>query len=93
MKARHWWIFGGIQVAGALVGMGASHVDILSWGLSIVLLLPGILVSSLFFSPGNIGNNWPKWSIFAIAIAANILLLKIATFVFAKRRKNKLSAN
>jgi len=88
MKRKYWWIFGGIQVAGTLVGMGAGHADTLLWVLSLLLLLPGNLVSLPFFTPGHIGNNWPGWTLFAVAVSANVLLFTMASFLFARRRKS-----
>jgi hypothetical protein len=88
MKRKYWWFFGGIQLAGTLVGMGASHGDRISSCLSFLLLLPGILVSLPFFTPGHIGNSWPEWTLFAIAFAANLLVFAATSILLARRRKS-----
>ena len=50
MRARYWWIFGAVQ----LIGLGAAFEGLYSagdpiwWGLSLLLLLPGTLVSFPF---------------------------------------------
>jgi hypothetical protein len=88
MKPRYWWIFGCAQVVGTVVGMGAAHVDHLSWGISLVLLLPGTLVSLPFFTEGHIGNNWPKWTIFAIAVTANLICFVLVSVVVGRRRRS-----
>jgi hypothetical protein len=87
MKAKHWLIFIGIQAAGSLIGMGASHVDRVSWFVSFVLLLPGILVSLPLFARSYPGNFWPKWTIFVIAVAVNLVLFGILAVIRARRSK------
>jgi hypothetical protein len=78
MKLKHWLMFSGLQLAGVLVGLGAHHVDRLSWTISILMLLPGFIVSGYFFRIGGPGNYWPIWSMFAIAATVNFVLLGVA---------------
>lgn len=85
MQARHWMMFAAWQLAGSLIGLGAHHVDALSWMISGLMLLPGTVVSWYVFKPGGLGNTWQKWPIFAVAASANILLFTIVSLVKRKR--------
>ena len=85
MRKRHWLIFGGWQLAGSLVGLGAHHVDTFSWGLSGLMLLPGTLLDFYLFREGGIGNNWAQWTLFAVAAGLNTILF--AAIYIAKTKK------
>ena len=87
MKVRHWLLFGGWQVAGSLVGLGARHVDTVSWLVSGFMLMPGTLLSLYVFREGGVGNNWDKWTLFAVAVSLNNIL-----FAAIAIRRNKKSA-
>jgi hypothetical protein len=89
MRARNWFMFGAWQVAGALVGLAAHHVDTVSWVLSGLMLLPGTLLSLYVFRQGGTGNNWDKWTVFVVAASLNTLLF--ATIEGIRRKKEKLS--
>ncbi len=91
MKNRHLAIFAGWQTAGFLVGMGAHHVDRVSWLISSLMLMPGTMASLYLFRPGGIGNAWPKWALFAIPVAINIALF-VALLRF-RRGKTVTSLN
>ena len=82
-------MFAGWELAGALVGLGASHVDHMSWGISILMLMPGAILDGYLFREGGIGNIWPKWTLFAVAVAVNTLLF--ATLDLYKRSKQAQS--
>ena len=90
MKAKYWLIVVVAQMAGTVVGMGATHVDRLEWAISLILLLPGALVALPFFTEGHIGNNWPQWTVFGIAVGANLVLSVFADRVLAWRRSRQL---
>jgi len=87
MKRRTWILFLAWQTAGALVGLGASHVDTLSWGLAALMLLPGTLLDWFFFKRGGVGNSWPKWAVFVIPIAANLVLFALLAMVRNRSRE------
>lgn len=74
VKVRHWLLFAGWQVAGSLVGLGARHVDTVSWLVSGFMLMPGTLLSLYVFREGGVGNNWDKWTLFAVAVSLNNIL-------------------
>jgi hypothetical protein len=86
MKTRHWFMFGGWQLAGALVGLGAHHVDAFSWVLSDLMLMPGTLLSLYVFRVGGIGNSWDKWTFFVVAAAPNALLFAIIAIIRTKKK-------
>jgi hypothetical protein len=86
MKSRYWWYFGSLQALGTAIGMSAGHVDRVLTGMSLVLLLPGIFASLPFFTEGRIGNFWPKWTFFAIAVAANFVVFILVRLIVEKRR-------
>jgi hypothetical protein len=79
-------MFAGWQVAGSLVGLGAHHVDTLSWTLSGLMLMPGTLLSLYVFREGGVGNSWDKWTLFAVAASLNTLLFAIIAIVRRKKR-------
>jgi hypothetical protein len=87
VKARHWLIFAGWQLAGYLTGLGAHHVDAISWAISGFMLMPGTLLSICLFRQGGIGNTWQKWTIFAVAVTANSVLFAILSILRARRSK------
>jgi hypothetical protein len=89
MRAKHWLMFTAWQLAGTLAGLGASHVDHFSWTISVLMLLPGDLLNGYLFRLGGIGNYWPKWTLFAVAAAVNILLF--ATIDLYKRTRRAQS--
>jgi hypothetical protein len=90
VKNRHLAIFAGWQLAGFLAGMGAHHLDMISWWVADLMLLPGTLTSFYFFRPGGPGNNWSKWTLFAIPVAVNTALF-LALF-FLRRKKTTSSS-
>ena len=61
--------------------MAAGHFDTMLWALSGLVLLPGSLADIALFREGAIGNLWPKWTLFAIPIAANALLFSVIAMV------------
>jgi hypothetical protein len=85
VKVRHWLLFAGWQVAGSLVGLGARHVDTVSWLVSGFMLMPGTLLSLYVFREGGIGNNWDKWTLFAAAVSLNTVLVAAIAII----RNNK----
>jgi hypothetical protein len=87
VKVQHWLLFAGWQVAGSLVGLGARQMDTVSWLVSGFMLMPGTLLSLYVFREGGIGNNWDKWTLFAVAVSLNTIL-----FAAIAIRRNKKSA-
>jgi hypothetical protein len=79
-------MFTGWQVAGSLVGLGAHHVDRLSWALSGLMLMPGTLLSLYLFREGGVGNNWDNWTLFAVAASVNALVFAAIAIVRGKKR-------
>jgi hypothetical protein len=87
VKVRHWLFFAGWQIAGSLVGLGARHVDTVSWLVSGFMLMPGTILSLYVFREGGIGNNWDKWTLFAVAVSLNTVLVAAMAII-----RNKKSA-
>jgi hypothetical protein len=87
MSKKNWVVFWLVQGLGIWIGMLAGPCDTLAWGTSLLLLIPGIFVSLLFFTPGRIGNGWPGWSLFLLAIAANLATLEAFILVKVAARK------
>lgn len=85
MKIRHWLLFAGWQLAGSLVGFAAHHVDTVSWLVSGPMLMPGWLLSLYVFREGGIGNNWDKWTLFAVAVSLNAILFTAIATIRSKK--------
>lgn len=73
------------QIVGFAAGMLAGHSDMLMWFFASVVLLPGSLVDLLLFRPHAVGSFWPKWTLFAIPIALNVLVYALAAVVYRRR--------
>lgn len=91
MKHKYWWIFGAIQLMGLFAGFEGLYLveDPLLWGLSLLLLLPGTLVSYPFSTLGHGGMHWPLWSVYAIAVSVNLLLFAAISSLIARIRRTK----
>jgi len=91
MKARYWWIFGAVQLVGLLAAYQGlySFGDPVWWGLSLLLLLPGTLVSFPFSTFGHLGTHWPLWTVYAIAVPVNLLLFALLSSLVSKIRRSK----
>ena len=90
MRAKHWWMFMGWQLAGSLAAMTAhtAHpIDRLSWKIYVVMLVPGSFASTYFFRDGMPDNYWPKWAPYAMVTGINIALFLAADL--AKRTLSK----
>ena len=91
MRARYWWIFGAVQ----LIGLGAAFEGLYSagdpiwWGLSLLLLLPGTLVSFPFSTFGHLGTHWPLWTVYAIAVPVNVLLFALLSALVTRIRRSR----
>jgi undecaprenyl pyrophosphate phosphatase UppP len=85
VKAKYWLMFAGWQLAGSMIGFAAHHVDKFSYIVSAVMLFPGTALSLYVFRPGGVGNNWQKWTIFAVAAAVNMALFAIISLLKASR--------
>jgi hypothetical protein len=92
MKARYWWIFGVVQLAGLLAAFEGLYSvgDPIWWGLSLLLLLPGTLVAFPFSTFGHLGTHWPLWSVYAIAVPVNVLLFALLSSLVNRIRRSKL---
>jgi hypothetical protein len=55
MRGKYWWIFGAIQLMGLLAAFEGLYLfeEPIWWGLSLLLLLPGTLISFPFRSRRN----------------------------------------
>lgn len=85
MKQRYWWIFGVIQVAGALAAVEGSYLSLVSSLfvlLPMLLLLPGSLawLPMLHTQYFGIEITYLFWTN-GIAITTNVILFAIASFV------------
>jgi len=88
MKRKYWWIFGMIQVTGALVAVECSYLSAISALLALppmLLLLPGSVVwlPMLHTQYFGIGIRYFLWTN-VIAIAANVILFAIASFLVGR---------
>jgi hypothetical protein len=81
MKRKYWWIFGAVQVMGVLAAFEGLYLiqDPILFGLSLIFLLPGTLVSFPFSTLGHLGPHWPLWTVYAIAVIVNVLLFAMAS--------------
>lgn len=79
-------MFAGWQAAGSLIGLGAHHLDRLSWALSGLMLMPGTLLSLFIFREGGIGNHWDKWTLFAVAVSLNALIFATIAILRSKKK-------
>jgi hypothetical protein len=91
MKRKYWWIFGAIQLLGLLSAIEGLLLleDPVMFGLSLLLLLPGTLVSFPLSTLGHVGTHWPIWTVYPIAVIANVLLFAVASSLVARVRKSK----
>jgi hypothetical protein len=91
MKRKYWWIFGAIQLLGLLAAIEGLHLlqDPIFFGVSLLLLLPGTLVSFPLSTLGQVGTHWPIWSVYPLAVIVNVLLFAIVSPVVARIRKSK----
>ena len=60
MKRKYWWIFGAIQLLGLLSAIEGLLLleDPVMFGLSLLLLLPGTLVSFPLSTLGHVVTHW-----------------------------------
>ncbi len=91
MRARYWWIFGAVQLIGLLAAFEGLHLlgDPIWWGLSLLLLLPGTLVSFPFSTFGHLGTHWPLWTVYAIAVPVNVLLFALLSALVTRIRRSR----
>jgi hypothetical protein len=91
MKRKYWWIFGAVQLMGLLAAFEALRLleDPLLFGLSLLFLLPGTLVSFPFSTFGHVGTHWPLWTVYAIAVALNVFLFALASALVTRIRKSQ----
>ncbi len=91
MKHKYWWIFGAIQLMGLFAGLEGLYLpdDPLLWSLSLLLLLPGTLISYPFSTLGHGGMHWPLWIVYAVAVTVNLLLFALASSLISRIRKSK----
>lgn len=88
MKHKHWWIFGVVQVMGALAAVECSYLAALSALFALpamLLLLPGSLawLPMLRTQYFGIGITYVFWTT-AIAITANVTVFAVAAFLVRK---------
>jgi hypothetical protein len=90
MRAKHWAMFAGWQLAGSLAAMSAHTVDThtLSWPIYVVMIAPGSFASFYFLGANGQGDYWLKWAPYAIAVGVNVALFTIVAL--AKRKKVRL---
>jgi hypothetical protein len=91
MKRKYWWIFGAVQLMGLLAGFEGLYLvqDPIFFGLSLLFLLPGTLVSFPFSTLGHLGPHWPLWTVYAIAVPVNLLFFAIVSSLVARDQKSK----
>jgi hypothetical protein len=91
MKRKHWWVFGAIQPLRFLAALEGLYLlqDPIFFGVSLLLLLPGTLVSFPLSTLGHPGAHWPIWTVYLIAVIGNVLLFAIVSSVVAGIRKSK----
>jgi hypothetical protein len=49
------------------------------------MLMPGWLLSLYVFREGGIGNNWDKWTLFAVAVSLNAILFTAIATIRSKK--------
>ncbi|HXA79033.1 MAG TPA: hypothetical protein VNV41_18010 [Candidatus Acidoferrales bacterium] len=91
MKRKYWWIFGAVQVMGLLAAFEGLFLiqDPILFGLSLLFLLPGTLVSFPFSTLGHVGPHWPLWTVYAIAVTVNLLLFAVVSSLVARIHRSK----
>lgn len=91
MKQKYWWCFCAVQLLGLLAAFEGLHLlgDPIWWGLSLLLLLPGTLVSFPFSTFGHLGTHWPLWTVYAIAVPVNVLLFALLSSLLTRIRRSK----
>jgi hypothetical protein len=90
MKPRHWRLFSLVQFVGAAGGLSGLYwvQSPLTWGLSLLVLLPGTLVAWPFSNLGHMGTGWPFWTVYAIAVPINVGLFALLSFLVGLRKKS-----
>jgi uncharacterized membrane protein YhaH (DUF805 family) len=91
VKRKYWWIFGAVQLMGVLAAFGGLYLaqDPILFGLSLIVLLPGTLVSYPFSTLGHAGPHWPLWTVYAIAVILNVLLFGMTSALVRRFRKSR----
>ncbi len=91
MKRKYWWIFGAVQLIGVFAAFDGLYLvqDPILFGLSLILLLPGTLVSYPFSTLGHAGLHWPLWTVYAIAVILNVLFFAITSALVGRFRKSR----
>jgi hypothetical protein len=90
MKRKHWWIFGRYSCwASSPLLKACTYSRTRFFGVSLLLLLPGSLVSFPLSTLGHTGTHWPIWAVYLNAVIGNVLLFAIVSSVVAGIRKSK----
>jgi hypothetical protein len=90
MKRSYWLIFGLVQAMGIVAAIGALILQFPTLLLlTLLLLLPGTLVSVGLSRPDHVGANWSYWTLGAIAVVANVLLFATTSSLLRRYRESK----
>jgi hypothetical protein len=79
-----------IQLLGFLAALeGLYLLRTRFFGVSLLLLLPGSLVSFPLSTLGHTGTHWPIWTVYLNAVIGNVFVFAIVPSVVAGIRKSK----